>query len=192
MLENDIQKTSPAVRGRLITGALVAVLAVGAIILVAAALARASESRARLAPLLARVDELRHVAVEHAELTKELEAIHKTMGDPDEVVGSGAASNRVADAVHRVAKSSGVAVQRVLVQPVTGGRATHNPYITAGVRATLNCKIQNLGKFLEGIRDDPAVAGLTQVTIDGDPKKPGQLNVTVTAVTLAREGEDAK
>jgi len=190
MPESDIQESVPDRRSRLIVAVVVAALALAATILVWTALARAGDCRRRLAPMLARVNERGHIATEHAQLTRQLEAIQKTMGDPDKVAGPGVASNRVAEAVYRVAKSAGVKVKRV--QPVSGGRATSGPYVTAGVRATLDCKIQNLGKFLKGMRDDDSVTGLTQVTIDGNPKKPGQLTVTVTAMALVREGVDSK
>ena len=169
---------------------LAAGIALGAILLLAGAAWQAGRSRNELAPHLARLDGLNTIAAEHAQLKQDLDAIKKTMGDPDKVAGPGAAGNQVTEAIYRTAKKAGLHVKSV--QPVASRRSRHGDYILAGARASFNCKMEQLAKLLEELNTDDGAAGVTGLNISGDPKKPGELSVTLSVVTLARKGEASK
>jgi len=165
--------------------AIFTLIALGVVLMLVTLNAARSVSKDDLEPLLTRLDGLDRVAAEHAGLTRELDAVKKRMGDPDKLTGSGAAGNQVTEAIYRNAKKSRIKIKRV--QLIAARKRKSDAYILAGARATLNCRVENLVKFLEALDKDSDTAGVTEMSLSGDPKKPGQLAVTVSVVTLARK-----
>ena len=160
-------------------------LLVAAAVVVGVAYGDWRAANAQLTPVLTQLEGLESIAAEHRDLTSEVEALYKGMGDPDKLAGERAAANQLTEAVSRVANKAGINVKSV--QAVTGMRSGHKGYVMGGVRASFNCQLKNLIKFLQGIEKDGAITGVQEVSITGDPKKPGHLSVTLVAVALACE-----
>lgn len=165
--------------------ALIALVALGVVLMLVTVNAARSVSKEDIGPLLARLDGLDDIAAEHARLTNELDAIKKRMGDPDKLTGSGAAGNQVTEAIYRNAKKTGIKMKRV--QLTAARKKQSDAYILSGARATMSCRMENLVRFLEALDEDSETAGVTEISVSGNPTKPGELTVTVSVVTLARK-----
>ena len=87
------KEVSPQVTSRLMVAS--AGLMLGAMMVVLVAAGGWHRARESLAPILRKVEGLDVISAEHAQLVHELEAITATVGDPEKLVGSRAASNQL-------------------------------------------------------------------------------------------------
>ena len=177
------KKAGPRTTEQLLAAASSA-LALGAVVLVLAVAGAWHRSQQALAPIIEKVEGLDVISAEHADLARRLDALTATVGDPEKLLGSRSASNQLTEAVYRVASKTGIKITRI--QAISQLRTEQRGYVLGGVRASFNCELKNLVRFLEGLDRDGSVTGARDVSITADPRKPGRLSVTVDAFALAR------
>ena len=147
-----------------------------------------SEHRADLAVRRARVDrvgkQLRRVLSQRKRLAK---AYGQAANDPPQDVDAAALS--LPKAALDVLKSNGFGTTEYLpqrpkrVQGIEGLRVV-------SLLVNGSCKLPQLTKCLSALRKADTLVIVDRLSVTSDPKKPGQLKVTMVLATLGEQGEE--